>query len=307
MNFIKQIIVLIFLFYLPISTMIYPLDAGKLYLYDKVFDVKSKEYLEEYVPTGSHIMKFSRQLLYCNLGASESYIFDTISKNQKKIAVWGDWYFPKKKWIAINNKAFDINTNKWINIIPIENLRIGNEKSLFLEISYSYTEPSVYYINKGYKLIERDIETFEEKNIFVFPESMFKDSERLNVRPSGKYMNLDLSNPIVTASSTIFLGPISPDKKYFPFIHNQNLYIINLQSKKIQYIAGLQLGGLFGTRIDGTMFWDQSSKYLVFGGNSDWIKWIYDSYVFYYSVDDKSIDKIETGTRDNWGFWYSWE
>ena len=226
---------------------------------------------------------------------------------EAKVIPKSDWYFSDKQWliyhkISFNDDAlykhFDKKITKgrfehsyWIyelesgvrrQVLPTDNNALEGLDPI--DPSYSYTGSYIYYINKKGELIEKNAETSEEvvrSELLTF----FRD------HPDALYFKL---------------SPPSPDRKYIAIQAESELYLIDLETKTIQHIAGKTFGFL-GRGVEGPLYWDKDSKYLLFGANFDWLAWFYDHDVYYYDVEKKSTHRIDTGDRLNGNFWYSWE
>ncbi|MGE4169614.1 MAG: hypothetical protein AB7F28_02720 [Candidatus Margulisiibacteriota bacterium] len=236
------------------------------------------------------------------------YNSQTGEKRKFPQGMWVIWYFQDKNWIVCSSPSgnidpmgtfakkdkassqtpsvwiIELNTNKVREIArTIEDSGIKKFNNIWG--SYSYSGAFMYFVDQAGKLIEHSVEPIETSQV------IFDLADFLRSHASAKYFEL---------------SPPSPNRKYMAIQAESELYLINLEAKTIQHIAGKTLG-FFGGGVEGPLYWDKDSKYLLFGANFDWVPWVYDHDVYYYDVEQKSIHQIKTGHRLNGNFWYSWE
>jgi hypothetical protein len=211
-----------------------------------------------------------------------------------------EWYFPEKEIVVTSKTKFNpkskykdtfginetiygtynLKTQAYKEVLGTSNV-LGDSG---IDPSYTYTGASMNYINKKGELVSLDLETGVEE--IIMEMSVFlKEHEKARF---------------------IVLGPRSPDRRYVPIQVERELYLINTREKKIEHITGKDFG-MFGVGVETPGMWDESSRYLVYMANYDWFWWVYDHDVYYYDVKTRVKHRMDTGSRNNSGFWYSWE
>ena len=215
-----------------------------------------------------------------------SFMYDINTQQLQKLPYSVYWYFPNKNWIVTNYGIYDLTTESTKNVLQKNDF---TQKSDFFggygSVSYSYTGPYFYYINKDDMLTERNAETLKDEPLFDFKESAFK--EKL-----GK----------------IDLGPRSPNGRYIAFKYDRGLYYIDLETKKIESAYQRSFADLFNRGLrDNELFWDKDSKYILFTADLVWFNFHYGRWDFYaYNIETRQMTKVNEVSWD-YAFWYSWE
>lgn len=262
-------------------------------------EMKVKEYIlyHKYFSAPNNEYCWNEYYLY-NLKTKEAQrIFQDKDRNDYHNLPTITWFFSEKMWIMSYAEIYDLSTKEFRSALPTINQLTNEEREKLNKISYSYsyTGPYIYYVNpKTDELTERDLETLEDKVIFDFRQTEFKDK-----------------------MDQLELGPRSPDGKYMPIYDrgprydaDGKVYLINLETKEIRFVAGRPFLSYFlctGKEPQKPLFWDKTSKYLIFYTDYNWFNLAYHvGDCSAYNVDDGSLRQLNDGFKVG-NFWFSWE
>jgi len=171
---------------------------------------------------------------------------------------------------------------------PILNSGAMNESC---DLGYSFADDVLYYVNTKGELIEKNVVTATENVVANLSQFI----EQQNLSPG----------------SIIHLGPGSPDRQYIPVVAKRTLYLVDRRGK-IRRVTG-PLFGFYGYGVDDrSIFWDKKSRFIIFSTLFDWFPsfdFINGGYwpteVGYYNTYTGEIGRIDTGSRQNRGFWFT--